>query len=110
MTVTPPALKLAEGQRLLILMYHHIAKPPANVRLRGLYTTPQQFDGHLRWLKKQPLEFTTFEQLEKGAASDCSRLLMVTLDDGLHDNYTDALPILQRHGVPAVVYPPHWHY
>ena len=98
-------LELAEGQRLLILMYHHIAVPPAKVRLRGLYTTPRQFDGHLRWLKKQPVKFTTFGQLIKGAQGSCSRLVMLTFDDGLHDNYTEALPILRRHDVPAVVYP-----
>jgi peptidoglycan/xylan/chitin deacetylase (PgdA/CDA1 family) len=98
-------LELAQGQRLLILMYHHVAVPPANVRLRGLYTTPRQFDGHLRWLKKQPVEFTTFEQLRSGAHSSCSRLVMLTFDDGLHDNFTEALPVLRRHDVPAVVYP-----
>jgi len=104
-TATPSALKLAEGQRLLILMYHHIAKPPTNARLRGLYTTPRQFDGHLRWLKKQSVTFTTFEQLQDGAQGDSPRLVILTFDDGLHDNYTEALPILQKHNVPAVVYP-----
>ena len=104
-TATRSAMNLAEGQRLLILMYHHIAAPPANARLRGLYTTPQQFDGHLRWLKKQPLEFTTFKQLKNGEQPQSKRLLILTFDDGLHDNYTEALPILRRHHVPAVVYP-----
>jgi peptidoglycan/xylan/chitin deacetylase (PgdA/CDA1 family) len=98
-------LKLGVGQRLLILMYHHIAVPPANVRLRGLYTTPRQFDGHLSWLKKQALEFTTPSQLLRGEQGSCPRLVMLTFDDGLHDNYTEALPALRRHGVPAVVYP-----
>ena len=105
MTATQPALELAEGQRLLILMYHHIANPPADVRLRGLYTTPRQFEGQLRWLKKQALEFTTFSRLKKGEQSMCKRLLMLTFDDGLHDNYSEALPILRRHEVPAVVFP-----
>ena len=105
MIASQPALDLAEGQRLLILMYHHIAKPPANVRLRGLYTTPRQFDGQLRWLKKQALEFTTFTQLRNGELPKCERLVMVTFDDGLHDNYSEALPILRRHDVPAVVFP-----
>ena len=105
MTATQPALELAEGQRLLILMYHHIARPPANVRLRGLYTTPRQFDGQLRWLKKQALEFTTFSQLKRGEQPKCKRLVMVTFDDGLHDNYSEALPILRQHAVPAVVFP-----
>jgi len=104
-TALPPTLDLAEGQRLLILMYHHIASPPANVRLRGLYTTPRQFDGHLRWLKKQPLEFTTLAQLKDGEQPACKRLLMLTFDDGLRDNYTAALPVLRRHAVPAVVFP-----
>ena len=98
-------LELAKGQRLLILMYHHIAVPPAGVRLRGLYTTPRQFDGHLRWLKKQQVAFTTFGELAKAEQGSCSRLVMLTFDDGLHDNYAEALPILRRHNVPAVVYP-----
>jgi peptidoglycan/xylan/chitin deacetylase (PgdA/CDA1 family) len=96
---------LAEGQRLLILMYHHIAVPPAGVRLRGLYTTPRQFDGHVSWLKKQGVAFTTFGELVSGEQSACSRLVMLTFDDGLHDNFTAALPVLRRHDVPAVVFP-----
>jgi len=98
-------LSLAQGQRLLILMYRHIAVPPAGVRLRGLYTTPRQFDGHLSWLKKQGVAFTTFGELASGEQSSCSRLVMLTFDDGLYDNFTEALPILRRHDVPAVMYP-----
>lgn len=96
---------MAEGQRLLILAYHHVAVPPAKARLRGLYTTPRQFDGQLRWLKKQRVAFTTFQKLLNGEQADCSRLVMLTFDDGLLDSFTEALPILRRHDVPAVVYP-----
>lgn len=98
-------LNLVDSQQLLILMYHHVAPAPANTRLRGLYTTPRQFDGHLRWLKTQPVEFTTFARLSAGQTSDFRTKIVITFDDGLHDNYTAALPILQKYDVPAVIYP-----
>ena len=86
-------------------MYHHVASAPANTRLRGLYTTPRQFDGHLRWLKKRAVEFTTFSRLAAEPPSAARTKIIVTFDDGLRDNYTAALPILQEHDVPAVIYP-----
>ncbi|TNF88132.1 MAG: polysaccharide deacetylase family protein [Gammaproteobacteria bacterium] len=86
----------------LILMYHHIAPPPAGARIKGMYVTPGQFDWQLGWLKRRGYEFSTFADLD--APSD-GRRIIITLDDGYLNNYTEAFPILQKHGARAVIYP-----
>lgn len=94
---------------VIILMYHRIAEPPMNVRIRGLYVTPRQFDCQIGWLKKKRADFLTFGQLtgeERRPRSSHHRFkVIITFDDGHLDNYTHAFPILQHHNVPAVIYP-----
>lgn len=86
-----------------ILMYHRICRPPPTAKIKGMYVDPRQFDWQIRWLKKQGYEFTSFSALAERPAH--SRSIMLTLDDGYLDSYTNAFPILQRHRVTAVVYP-----
>ncbi len=90
----------------LILMYHHIAPPPAGARIRGMYVTPQQFDWQIGWLKKRGYEFLTFADLTS-PSGNAGRQVIVTLDDGYRNNYSNAFPILRKHGARAVIYPIH---
>ena len=94
---------------LIILMYHRIAEPPANVRIRGLYVTPRQFHRQIAWLRKHQVRFLTFTDLahctSQATHSGRGVDLIITFDDGHLDNYTHAYPILRHHGVPAVIYP-----
>ncbi len=98
------------GDSLPILMYHHIAKPPRSVKVRGLYVTPQQFEWQIQRLQEAGFEFTNFRQLanqnnQESTDSSPKRQIVLTLDDGYLDNYENAFPILQQYGITAVVYP-----
>jgi len=86
----------------LILMYHHIARPPAGAKIKGMYVTPGQFDWQVGWLKKRGYEFATFADF---SSSNDAKQVIITLDDGYLNNYTHAFPILKKHGARAVVYP-----
>ena len=94
---------------LIILMYHHIARPPSSVRIRGMYTTPRQFEQHLAWLIRRGFFFTTFSALSCPGKSKppirSRRTVILTFDDGHRDNFTHAFPILNKFGVPAVIFP-----
>jgi peptidoglycan/xylan/chitin deacetylase (PgdA/CDA1 family) len=96
-------------------MYHHIAAPPASAVIRGMYVTPEQFDWQIGYLKGRGYRFTTFADAAGETAPSigitaerdarAGARVIITLDDGYRNNYLAALPILRRHGVPAVVYP-----
>lgn len=97
------------GVELTILMYHHITKPPPNVQIRGLYTTPSQFEGHIRYLLKTGFSFTNFQTLDAqqraGTLNTSEKWTILTFDDGFLDNYQNAFPILKKYQVPAVIFP-----
>lgn len=87
----------------IVLMYHNICPPPPTAQIKGMYVDPRQFDWQIRWLLKHGFDITTFAQLTDKPAH--ARSVVLTLDDGYANNYSAAFPILQRHGVSAVIYP-----
>ncbi len=97
------------GEMPLILMYHHIAPPPTGAKIRGMYVTPRQFDWQISWLKARNYAFVTFADLVGStpdpATQTSGRRVIITLDDGYRNNYSQAFPILRKHDVRAVIYP-----
>jgi peptidoglycan/xylan/chitin deacetylase (PgdA/CDA1 family) len=92
---------------LTILLYHHVGQAPKSANIRGLYVTPQQFDWQMRQLQRLNVRFLTCADLLNHAypETDPSRWVMVTFDDGTRGVYDLAFPVLQKHQIPAVVYP-----
>ncbi len=88
----------------IILMYHHIAPPPAGAKIRGMYVSPRQFDWQLGWLRSRGFSFSTFENLSDTRPGERPDIIL-TLDDGYLNNYEQAFPILRKHGARAVIYP-----
>lgn len=91
-----------------VLMYHRVL--PAHQQqdsysTPAIFVTPETFERHIAFLKKhfRPLTAEQFEQALRSGRFPASSCL-VTFDDGWFDNLHFALPILQRHGVPAVVF------
>ena len=93
--------------RPIILMYHHIMPPPPGAAIKGMYVSPTQFDGQIGWLKRRGYQFLTFADLldTESGNSHSDRSVIITLDDGYLNNYTEAFPILRKHDVSAVIYP-----
>ena len=96
--------------RVPILMYHYIRKPPSTrTDLLGfrLSVSPQDFQQQMDWLYANHYHPVNFDQLRAyfvGAQPLPSRPVVITLDDGYKDLYTNAFPILQAHGFTAVAY------
>jgi peptidoglycan/xylan/chitin deacetylase (PgdA/CDA1 family) len=89
--------------RALILLYHRIAESPRDPW--GLAVTPQHFDEHLAALRRAGAPVTLralVSDLKRGAVRPGS--VVVTFDDGYADNATTALPLLERHDVPATCF------
>lgn len=94
---------LCGGSRLLILMYHRVLARPDPL----LPDVPDAaiFDAQMAQLARVfrpcPLD-QAVDQLKAGTLP--ARSVCVTFDDGYADNHDVALPILQRHGVPATIF------
>ncbi len=91
------------GRRLCILTYHRVLASPDP--LRPSEPSAAQFDAQLAALR------ASFNVLRLDEAADRlqqgrlpARAVSITFDDGYRDNHDVALPILQRHGVPATFY------
>jgi len=93
----------------VVLMYHRVLPPEVwrqSYSADAIVVTPQTFADHLATIAKylkpvSPQEFA--ERLidpQHALAGHC----LITFDDGWYDNHDYALPLLERHRVPAVIY------
>lgn len=89
--------------RVPILMYHHIADPPADADVfrRDLSVRPVAFEGQLRYLEQsgyRPVTLTDLALYLTMGQPLPDRPIILTFDDGYRDNYTHAFPLLERFG------------
>jgi peptidoglycan/xylan/chitin deacetylase (PgdA/CDA1 family) len=94
---------LLGAPRLSVLAYHRIL-PERDPLLSGV-PTAAEFEHRMRWVK------ANFDVLPLGEAARALRAdrlprrsLCITFDDGYADNYSVALPILLRLGLPATFF------
>jgi peptidoglycan/xylan/chitin deacetylase (PgdA/CDA1 family) len=116
LAAVPPAVSGAfsaappgERRYIPILMYHYVRYVDAGVDPLGynLSVTPEQFDAQLGWLRAAGYEAVRMDAVAacvRGVGPCPARGVALTFDDGYMDAYTDALPILQRHGYTATFY------
>lgn len=91
-----------------VLMYHRICDDPAPALARYA-TSPAAFSAQMEWLKKDGYTTITTEDfansLWEGKALP-ERPVLVTFDDGYHDNLLHAVPALRRLGMTATIFIP----
>lgn len=91
------------GPRCVILLYHRIAEPAADVY--RLCVSPKHFAEHMETIRKvgNPLRL---EELADGVRERKlpNRGVCVTFDDGYQDNLYTAKPLMERADVPATVF------
>ncbi|MER3431515.1 MAG: hypothetical protein C4324_10840 [Blastocatellia bacterium] len=85
----------------LILALHRIGYPPANARIRGLFTSPKLLRFELHILKSLGYRFCT---LSDAFLFPRPRTAVITFDDGYRDNLTAAEKILGDFGAPATLF------
>jgi peptidoglycan/xylan/chitin deacetylase (PgdA/CDA1 family) len=90
----------SHGRRLLILTYHRVLDGPDPL-LDG-DVDKADFDWQLRLLAADFNVLRLDDAMARLAtASLPPRAVVLTFDDGYADNYSNALPLLQRHGLTA---------
>ena len=85
-----------------IFMYHNIATPPKEAKLKSLYVKPSKFEMQVKILKKLGYNFVKTKQLEKSL----KKSILLTFDDGFKDFYENAFPILKKYNISAIVFIP----
>ncbi len=90
-----------------ILMYHQVGKFPPMRTHRATYCDVDRFRRQMAWLRA-----ARYHVLDMDQVADClagrrpipPRAVALTFDDGYRNFLTHALPVLARHGFPAIVY------
>lgn len=101
-----PVFRSIFAGRAAILMFHEIQRDCRSELMTG--TSVELFEYSLSWLQRKGWAIVSLEEcLERLARNDRSRRYAVlTFDDGYRDNVDVALPILERHNAPFMMYVP----
>jgi len=101
-----PLLRALRRRRSVIVGYHGVADCDLRRDLSRLQTPPAQFARHVELLAAAGFRFTTMTAAADDLAATRPRpgLAVITFDDGLRNNHSTALPILDAVGAPATVY------
>jgi peptidoglycan/xylan/chitin deacetylase (PgdA/CDA1 family) len=106
---TPAAARAKPGAGVPILMYHYIRvnPDPADQIGFGLSVPPAAFAAHMGFLAEREYRVVAMRELEAylgtGRVPD-EKTVVLTLDDGYRDAYTEAWPVLRRHGFRGTIY------
>ncbi|WP_249147807.1 polysaccharide deacetylase family protein [Bradyrhizobium jicamae] len=92
--------------RAAIISFHEIQRDFQSELMTG--TSVDLFEYSIDWLQREGWSIVSFDEcLEKLANDDQSgRYAVLTFDDGYRDNVSVALPILERHNAPFMMYVP----
>jgi peptidoglycan/xylan/chitin deacetylase (PgdA/CDA1 family) len=91
-------------KKAVVLSYHRITR--MDIDPWELAVSPENFEQHLQILKKYNL--VTPDQLSKHLKNGTlkNKMVCVTFDDGYHDNYRLAKPLLEKYKSPATIFIP----
>jgi len=92
--------------RLLILCYHGIALEDEHLWKPSLFMSPAQLEERLEILRKGEYAVLSLgEALERLYRRDLpARSVVITFDDGTHDFYQRAYPLIKKYRFPVTVY------
>lgn len=86
-----------------VLNYHSIGVEPDN----NAVLDPRKLDEQMAHLAREgyaALSLRQFADIWDGRADAPAKAVLLTFDDGYADNYTEALPILQKYGFRATLF------
>lgn len=97
--------------RAVVLMYHRVLTAEELERTGSnpaIAVSVETFELHMAALRRHcnVLSLDTFARHMDGRIPFPDSSVLVTFDDGWSDNFTNALPVLRRYRVPALVFLP----
>lgn len=100
-------MRTSWGPLMAALCYHDLAPP--GERSSWLKLDVEYFESQIVLLKKIAVFVRPDQLLGSGCIAKGRLNLLLTFDDGLVNNFRLALPVLQRHSVPALFFISTWH-
>ncbi|MDZ4226141.1 MAG: polysaccharide deacetylase family protein [Patescibacteria group bacterium] len=90
------------NDRAVILMYHSVSDTPNYFSA----VSPKMFERQMAYLARTEKSVITLTELVRRlkGGEPLGGSVAITFDDGYRDNYTNALPILQKYAFPATVF------
>ncbi|MDR1684798.1 MAG: polysaccharide deacetylase family protein [Elusimicrobiota bacterium] len=100
LTLLPPRKGLA------VLMYHHFG--PVTCRQEaGFFIPDEMFERQLDYILNKGYKTLSFSEVETASAQKRplpAKAVLITLDDGWKDNYTNAYPIIKKKNVKINIF------
>jgi len=103
--------RVALRRRALVLMYHRVLTPEERAQTAShpaLVVDRDTFGMHMQILRRRfaVLSLPEFADRMERRLPFANSSCLVTFDDGWRDTFTNALPVLEKQALPAVVFLP----
>ncbi|MBO4780329.1 MAG: polysaccharide deacetylase family protein [Selenomonadaceae bacterium] len=98
---------LPEPEGFPILEYHQVTDDPLDPDFEVYNVPPNEFAAQLDYLQAEgytTITLQNFMRVVHGKGTLPEKPIILTFDDGYADNYSTMLPILEAHGMTAIVY------
>ena len=91
---------------LPVLMYHRVIDDKKYVGVYDTHVTLENFEKQMKYIKDNGYETITFEDIANGEYKNRfnKNYVIITFDDGYKDNLKNALPILKKYNLKAVLF------
>ena len=73
----------------------------------SLFVTPENFARQMAYIKNKGYKVFSLSELAEGIKQNrdfAHNSVVITIDDGFRDNYTQAYPVLKEYGFPATIF------
>lgn len=89
-----------------IVAYHRISPLWKDCLFPDIVVDPLKFESQIKYLREnyEIIPLSHLESFFQEKQSKKAKAAVITFDDGYGDNYTYALPILQKYRVPATIF------
>jgi len=101
-----PPLRALAARRSLMLAYHGVSPSSPDEDPHNLRVAPDRFRAQVELLLEAGFELLTVAELAEraGSGDPPPGLATLSFDDGMEDNHSVLLPILESYGISATVY------
>lgn len=91
---------------LPVLMYHRVIDDKKYAGVYDTHVTLESFEKQMKYIKDNGYEAITFEDIANGEYKNRfnKKYVIITFDDGYKDNLKNALPILKKYNLKAVLF------